>query len=1643
MDLTSLEKQLNEKIKGGKLKLDEENTSCKALKDLSELLFGKEKEYITIDCGANAAKIVKLGETEYVEVTGKATTAILEQKDLELTVFFIEKKKKKKKLSKDEETTVEVTLLFMLKDTWKFSDSFKSLEGNDKIKQVTIKKPVFFALTSYEHKQGLPDKISGLAPPSTEKQLGKGLSFETSGDFESISNMVKGNKNNTEFEKIENLTFTGFINDTKAPVFNLESSLTTGKKPLEVGDYKMNNFGFGLEVFKVATYTGRVTDKPSDDAYSFLEIDNVFFGDFPKLENAKFSALLPDTEDSLTLDLYYEKDKAPSIGDLQKLVPNLDLGEKLPEKLKGILTNIYLGGLHLKVNTETKNLNLFSIQAISNTNIEIIDNPKLELDKLGISWNVLQPRGKSATYVDLISYFKFLESDMFLEIQLSKFSLYGGQTEKATPIPLPQLFKHYDLSSDNLPQADLSELFIFIEPDAKKYALGFDLATDWSIGKSGLQFAGLKFQLNYNGGSSNKFTGLLQTRFSFPTTDAETGKENGRFTISLEANNLEKSSTDAEYSLQRKTSVLWEDPAPTSGWKFIGEIKPVPKPKPKPKKAIALYDLMKAVRVNAPPKWTHSVFIEQLKVSFETKPQKFHFDITVNIPIGKDGSFEMKLTIDNKKDTSALNATEINGVITLKDGAEKYEFKVDFDNKKGKTFKASWNTETGPYLTMAAIFKFFGFKDVKVPDGVNLNLTSASFLYSLDEDGKKVVVIIAKAKAKSKEVGGGGAIYLTLEEEITPSKNEIHPSEPGPEPEPAKKQKIYYAGLGISPSIKKTINFTKIPLVGSKLAKYQNISLDQLAVNYASVTIDEAKAKILNDIIKKITDPPPSKPLELTKDKPTSNLPFIPEKGIDAKLGLAGMLHLGEKDKPLNLPLIKFKDTKPTIGSEEKTNIKWINIQKSFGPVSFEKIGFRYIDEELAVLINAGLSVGKLTIDLVGLTIKSKVKEFKPKFRLNGLGIAYQSDTLEIAGAFLNAPAKPGDFNYIGGAIIKASGFSLMSIGQYASTNNVPSMFLFAQVKGSFGGPPIFFVTGLAAGFGYNSKIRIPTIEEIPKFPLLTAKDEPQTPMAMIKELTQGTPEKPAWLSQKMGEKWLAVGIQFNSYKLIDSEVLVIAKFGESFTLALLGSSQAILPQKGKSYAKVKLDIRAVFQPQVGILQIDSRLSPGSFIVDPGCELRGGLAFYSWFGSNKHSGDYIFTIGGYNKLIYTKPVYYPEVDRLGFDWRLGKEMTISGEAYFAMTPKEIMAGYYMSADYSSGRLKAWFRLSLDAYIKYSPFSYDLAIVASLGASYRVGWGRLSKTFTIDISASIHLWGPPTGGIVKFRIWKLNIAVEFGDKLDNYRDVLENFYIKDEESFADLLPKSDAITKITPIKGLVPQGPAAGGNALTFGSATDKGLKEDPVKGDNWIVNPDNFKFSINAAIPLTEIHLNGTKRFQGDRFAITPLDKDKKGTSNGKAANIEGLTLITLMHDNDGEKPYNDFEIRSEKGKLPTALWTTKSSEGNKNGDTTQEHLTGIHFQPKPKSLKGFEYVPEDKEVLAKDDNRILPFTPSPNRVAEEVLSTKALPKKLSKTSKKKRQIQQQELSNLGISDGKDEMDDFLAFFNELPQHLQPMVVEG
>ncbi|MGB8200073.1 MAG: DUF6603 domain-containing protein, partial [Pseudonocardiaceae bacterium] len=449
--------------------------------------------------------------------------------------------------------------------------------------------------------------------------------------------------------------------------------------------------------------------------------------------------------------------------------------------------------------------------------------------------------------------------------------------------------------------------------------------------------------------------------------------------------------------------------------------------------------------------------------------------------------------------------------------------------------------------------------------------------------------------------------------------------------------------------------------------------------------------------------------------------------------------------------------------------VLWYKVQRSFGPFTLDRVGLAYQHPpgqgaQFAVLLDASVSVGPLALSLDGLTIGLSLADpaALPSFDLAGIGVGYAAGPVEISGAFLKGQLEYAGRTYpaySGSVQIRTEQLSLAAIGSYVQLAS-PSLFAYAVLNDPIGGPPFFFVRGLAAGFGYNRRLVLPDVANIASFPLVTdAVSGPPAGSTLGSDLQRLQNS----LVPAIGDYFLAVGVHFTSFGMIDTFVLLAAGFGHRFELDVLGLSTLTLPAPTGTgdpdpIAEVQLALRATFVPEDGYLTITAQLTPNSFVLSRACHLRGGFAFSTWF-SGEHEGDFVITAGGYHPR-FPVPSHYPTVPRLGFDWQVCPELTLSGTGYYALTPGALMAGGSVAATWRDDSLLAWFSATMDFLIGWQPYHYEAGIQVAIGASYTFsGFGN--STISVHVGADVQLWGPDFGGTATLDLDIISVTISFG------------------------------------------------------------------------------------------------------------------------------------------------------------------------------------------------------------------------------------------------------------------------------------------
>jgi hypothetical protein len=860
-------------------------------------------------------------------------------------------------------------------------------------------------------------------------------------------------------------------------------------------------------------------------------------------------------------------------------------------------------------------------------------------------------------------------------------------------------------------------------------------------------------------------------------------------------------------------------------------------------------------------------------------------------------------------------------------GQEDFNFDLDLGTQQPK-LTAKWVPYENP-LGFNDVARAFGWSSMPpLPENLDLALTDVAFTY----DFTAGTVALSAHSTRY-----GQILFASL---LTP-----HDS-----PEPGKR--VYLFSLDVPLNLE----LSGLPLVGDKLPSEAQLGIKDLQIIVASSDLATSDVTALNTLITSTLKDAPLIPASLAEGLTFASELQMGGGSQPVVVQLSGTAPTSSStNQPASTPARTSAAIAPQAGApaastgqtsapDYHADARWFNLQKTFGPVYFDKIGVQYQDAVLWFLLDASLSAAGLTISLDGLSVGSPLTNFSPHFNLHGLGIDYQGGPVEIGAAFLRIETKGQPDQYDGAAVIKTPEATLSALGSYAELDGHPSLFIYALLNYPLGGPVFFFVTGLAAGFGYNRKLIPPSIDKVADFPLvqqaLGAVAAPTHLLDALQALTDYVP--PA-----IGEIFLAVGVRFNSFKLIDSFALITVQFGGPVVASVMGVSTAIVPtpdpQAANSVtplAEAQIAWKATFDPADGFLGVDARLTPNSYILSRDCRLTGGYAFYSWF-SGKHAGDFVQTLGGYHPR-FAAPAHYPAVPRLGFLWQVSSELTIKGDAYYALTGSALMAGGSLEVLFDEGDLKAWLKMGADFLISWKPYHYDIGLYVDVGASYTFDinllFGHIRKTISVDVGADLHLWGPDFSGTAEVDISVISFTISFGAGASQTPNPIDWTTFQ-----ASFLPAHEKVCSLSVKDGLV------------------RTMKEgDDERPERWIINPKHFSLLVNTAIPL--------KSGLSEKKELITADANTKFGIGSMAVPPDNLhSTISISITRDGSPADEEFSYAPILKKVPAGLWG-ESLTPDLNGNTFIENVpAGVEITPRKShepgetariDLSRFKYAP-------------------------------------------------------------------------------------
>lgn len=614
-----------------------------------------------------------------------------------------------------------------------------------------------------------------------------------------------------------------------------------------------------------------------------------------------------------------------------------------------------------------------------------------------------------------------------------------------------------------------------------------------------------------------------------------------------------------------------------------------------------------------------------------------------------------------------------------------------------------------------------------------------------------------------------------------------------------------------------------------------------------------------------------------------------------------------------------------------------IPIQLKLGPLDLSSLSVEFDTDSLNVGVDLSFSLGPISIQAYELGIAMGFKKGDlPKLFLHGLGLSFDGGGITLSGLFLETKSAAGT-DYVGAAVVSVVDlFQLSAIGGYANDKNGDaSLFIFASLVAPLGGPPWFFITGVAGGFGYNRNLPSPKLLGDHPFLKVMRGDIKFNPNDKSGTLTNiGS----AFTLQK-GQYWIAAGLQFTCFAMIDGKVIVAVSFGKKFSFNLLGMLSFGL----KPVAYFELDFMMTADEEHFLLI--AGMSPNSYLIDPDIfSLQGQFGMGVWYAA-PHAGDFVVSIGGYHPY-FKVPDHYPALARVGVKAKLFGFVHVDVQCFFACTPRALMAGAAVSLSATFAGISAGLDVYVDVLIQWDPFY----LVARMGVTV---WFVFFGRHEIGVQLEIHT--PPFGGTAKIELFIVSFTISFGSDVSK----------KPAPALAELLSRqigvaaspwgqTQALAGGKPVAGAK----VTGAHLAAFNTGTAPGLflvevtqgravkapgtskeQEGIQQGSPIQVNPE-FTFTVKTKLPIFEMGVDADLKHSPvlNGYVNLPLcdylmEKPSTFTVGANKIASAGLTRMidffpAATFGDKLEAVQGDSSVRDSIRKLPTDTPAVPRSQG-------------------------------------------------------------------------------------------------------------------
>ena len=345
------------------------------------------------------------------------------------------------------------------------------------------------------------------------------------------------------------------------------------------------------------------------------------------------------------------------------------------------------------------------------------------------------------------------------------------------------------------------------------------------------------------------------------------------------------------------------------------------------------------------------------------------------------------------------------------------------------------------------------------------------------------------------------------------------------------------------------------------------------------------------------------------------------------------------------------EDAAATEEAPDEKPVKKGALGTTIGPLSIENVGLKVENDRLYLILDATFKLGPITFALLGFGVGFAIFKLKNlskdsllslassiDLQLHGMELSFDQPPINLAGIFIHNDSN-GVNSYAGGIAVGFPPYLFMAVGEYDEIDRVinnitekyKSIFLYAKLDGPLITLEFATIEGVPLGFGVNSNVRQPRIEELNDFPFITdkaANDGGANLLAILSNMQ-------AWITPKKESYWGAAGLRVTTFEVLEVTAVMLLQFSsKGCDIAIYGDAVARMPPESPPAATIiylELDFAIILSFTEGFMSIQAALAPTSHILVPQCQLTGGFALCYWFSPSPYAGDWVFSAGGYHK----------------------------------------------------------------------------------------------------------------------------------------------------------------------------------------------------------------------------------------------------------------------------------------------------------------------------------------------------------------------------------------------------------------------------